>query len=231
MTRSVILLPIPILYQDAHIVLCVKPVGLLSEDGGLPDRLAEQLGAARVYCVHRLDRDVAGVMAYALNGKTAALLTETFSGHRAVKEYALVCHGVPEPAAGVMTDLLYHDAARNKTYVVNRPRKGVKDARLQYRALAEANAQGDPLSLVRVRIQTGRSHQIRAQFASRGLPLFGDARYGSPQRGADIALWSFRLAFAHPLTGKVLDFSRFPPPAEPWTRFPALDELLKGNEL
>ena len=225
-----ILLPIPILYQDARVVVCVKPVGLLSEDGGLPDMLAEQLGVSRVYCVHRLDRDVGGVMAYALDGKTAALLAEAFSGRRATKEYVLIAHGVPEPEAGEMTDLLYHDAARNKTYVVSRPRKGVKDARLEYRALARADLESGPVSLTRVRLLTGRSHQIRAQFASRKMPLFGDARYGSPRRNEDIALWSFRLAFEYPKTGKVFDFSYFPPSVEPWSVFPALEELLKGTE-
>ena len=218
---------IPILYRDAHLVVCVKPVGLLSEDGGMPDRLAEQLGVDRAYCVHRLDRDVGGVMVYALDGKTAALLTETFSGHNAVKEYALVAHGIPEPEAGKMADLLYHDVSRNKTFVVSRPRKGVKDALLEYHALAHATLEDEPVSLVRVRILTGRSHQIRAQFSSRRMPLFGDARYGSPRRNADIALWSFRLAFAHPKTGKPLSFFCAPPAQEPWTVFPEIEDLLK----
>lgn len=223
-------MPISVLYKDPHLVVCVKPVGVLSEDGGMPDLLAGQLGVTRVFCVHRLDKAVGGVMVYALDGKTAAALTETFSGHRTVKEYCLICHGVPEPAVGEMTDLIYHDAARNKSFVVSRPRKGVKDALLNYRVLASADPENEPLSLSRVRILTGRSHQIRVQFSSRRLPLYGDARYGSPRRDKDIALWSFHLAFEHPKTGESLDFCVYPPESEPWVYFNGLENLLKGTE-
>lgn len=206
-----------ILYQDAQLVVCVKPAGVLSENGGMPELLAAACGAERIYCVHRLDRDVGGVMVYAKTGKAAAALSAQFSAG-AEKEYLAVAAGHPEMPEGEFSDLLFHDRQRNKTFVVKRQRAGVKQARLHYRTVASSRIGETETTLLRVVLHTGRTHQIRVQFASRGMPLLGDAKYGSRARGA-IALWACALAFDHPFTGKRLRFSAQPPAAAPWTEF------------
>ncbi len=201
-----------ILYQDGAVVVCVKPVGVDSQ-AGMCGVLKARLGG-EVFCVHRLDREVGGVMVYARSPAAAAALSKSITAGAPEKEYLAVCEGQPAPDAGEMRDLLYHDASKNKSYVVKRPRRGVREALLDYAVLETREG----LSLVRVRLHTGRSHQIRVQFASRRLPLAGDARYGSKTRGG-IALWSHSLAFPHPESGETLCFSAAPPEAPPWTMF------------
>ncbi|MBR3927852.1 MAG: RluA family pseudouridine synthase [Clostridia bacterium] len=208
---------IEILYEDKFLLACVKPVGVLSEDGGMPDLLSNQLNAKRIYCVHRLDRDVGGVMIFAKDGKTAALLSEAISAHKAKKEYLLICENAPAENAGTMKDLLYHDKQKNKTYVVKKARKGVKDALLDYETLASDAESG--MSLVKATLKTGRSHQIRVQFASRKMPLIGDGKYGSGIKTPKIALWSFRYAFLHPVTGETIVAQKTPPIENQWTAF------------
>lgn len=200
---------IRILMEDRYLTVCMKPVGISSEDGGMPNLLQSAHGGHRFYTVHRLDRDAGGVMVYAKDGRTAALLSEMFAARKTVKEYLAVVHGVPDPAEGGMRDLLFHDSSRNKTFVVKRMRKGVREAELTYRTVWAGTGDA-PLSLVSVKLGTGRSHQIRVQFASRKMPLYGDTRYGSPVRNAAPALWSYRLAFEHPVTGEALSFAELP---------------------
>ena len=208
------------LFEDKYLIVCLKPAGVLSEDGGMPELLAARCGAPRIFCVHRLDKAVSGVMVYAKDGKTAAKLSELVSSRAVTKEYLAVVPGKPEEESGTLRDLLYHDAAKNKTFVVSRPRRGVKEAELAYETAATACAEGvGDVSLLRVTLHTGRSHQIRAQFASRKLPLLGDGRYGSAVRNCGIALQSHRLAFVHPVTGEALDFTAPVPEAWPWTLF------------
>lgn len=208
---------IEILYEDKYLLAWIKPAGVLSEDGGMPDLLSAQLGEKRIYCVHRLDKDVGGVMIFAKDGKTAASLSEAISAHRAKKEYLLVCQGIPGEKAGAFFDLLYHDKQKNKTYVVKKERKGVKDAELDYEVLA-VNEQAN-VSLVKATLKTGRSHQIRVQFASRKMPLAGDQKYGSSIKASRIALWSFRYTFAHPVTGEAITAEKTPPIENQWTVF------------
>ena len=211
---------IPVLFEDKYLIVCIKPAGVLSEDGGMPELLCAQCGCPRIFCVHRLDKAVSGVMVYAKDGKTAARLSELVSSREVTKEYLAVVSGVPEPPCGTLRDWLYHDAAKNKTYVVSRPRRGVKEAELSYETAATACAEGvGDVSLLRITLHTGRSHQIRAQFAARKLPLLGDGRYGSAVRSCGIALQSHRLAFIHPVTGEALVFSAPLPEAWPWTLF------------
>lgn len=221
---------IDILYSDKSIVVCVKPAGAVSEDapGGMPELLRKELkrnaAVPQIFPVHRLDKGVGGVMVYALTKDAAASLTRQMTesapanaGKTFTKEYLAVTEGVPEPVSGRMEDLLFHDREKNRTYVVKRPRKGVKEAALEYETLASSG--GDPeagvFSLVRIRLLTGRTHQIRAQFSSRKLPLCGDRRYGAKTAG-DIALWSHRLTFRHPETGEELTFRAGPPKDGPW---------------
>lgn len=205
-----------ILFQDRQIILCVKPAGVLSEEGGMPDLLREQTASPQIFCVHRLDRAVGGLMVYAKTKEAAADLSRQIAEGRLEKRYLAVCRG-DAPERGKMRDLLYHDAKTNKSYVVKRMRKGVREAALRYEKLER---QGD-LSLVRVDLLTGRSQQIRVQFASRQLPLLGDRRYGGGMGNAP-ALWSSELRFRHPASGKELSFQVLPPKEEPWTCFACL---------
>lgn len=210
-------MPVPVLYEDERLLVCVKPVGLLSERGGLPELLEQQCGGA-VYAVHRLDRDVGGVMVFARRRETAAALSALIAAQRMEKEYLAVVEGKPEADSGELCDLLYHDARKNKSYVVLRERKGVKKASLSYRLLESTETEQGTLSLLRIRLRTGRSHQIRVQFASRQLPLAGDARYGSRLRGG-IALWAASLRFPDPDTGAARHFSSDPPWDWPWDQY------------
>lgn len=207
-----------ILYLDNKIIVCVKPVGVLSADepGGMPSLLRAALGddAAPVYAVHRLDAAVSGVMVYARTRHAAADLGRAIERGDVRKEYlAVACGALPAPS-GELRDLLWRDRKRRKTFVVEAPGKDVREARLAYEVLAERAG----LSLCRVRLYTGRAHQIRCQFAAHGAPLWGDAKYGGSGEG-DIALFSCKLAFPHPLTGEVLTFEKKPPAAYPWTEF------------
>ena len=206
---------IPIIYRDKSLVVCLKPVGIDSEGAGMPALLSEQLGEESIFCVHRLDRAVGGVMVYALTKHAAAELSRQIGSGSFRKEYLAVIHGSPAELEAELRDLMFHDRARNKSYVVKRKRAGVKEASLSYRVLEER----DGLSLLSVQLHTGRTHQIRVQFASRAHPLVGDVKYGSTERGCPIALWSRSLGFSHPKTGRALSFEAKPPEQEPWDRF------------
>lgn len=195
---------IPILYRDRYLVICVKPQGILSQASenapNLPSMLAEQLGERYVGTVHRLDRETSGVMVYSLKPSITGKLTAALADKETtVKQYRALLNGVPEQESGELRDLLYHDAVKNKTYTVDRMRKGVREAVLRYEVISK----NDGRALVSVRLYTGRTHQIRVQFASRGLPICGDGRYGG---GAGrLMLASVKLSFIHPVTGKRLD--------------------------
>jgi 23S rRNA pseudouridine1911/1915/1917 synthase len=203
-----------ILYQDRALVLCEKPAGLLSEEGGMPELLREALGTQEIYCVHRLDRETGGLMVYAKTKQAAAVLSRTIAEGGLQKEYLAVAEG-ETPESGTLRDLLYRDAAKNKSYVVKRMRRGVREAELRYERLAFRGG----MSLLRIRLKTGRSHQIRVQFASRGFPLVGDKKYGSSVRDTGLALWSTKLSLPHPGSGETLCRELPPPESWPWTLF------------
>ena len=206
---------IPILYHGGGFVVCLKPVGVDSETPGMPALLSRQLHIPEVLCVHRLDKAVGGIMVYALNRDSAAALSRQIGDGRFEKEYLAVIHGEMNEPEAELRDLLFHDRTRNKSYAVTRKRAGVKEAVLGYRVLQETGA----CSLLSVRLRTGRTHQIRVQFASRGHPLVGDAKYGSPRRDCPVALYSHRLAFAHPVTDEALSFTAPSPGGYPWSLF------------
>ncbi len=189
-----------VLYSDKNIIVCIKPVGVDSEK-----ELPELLGGT-TYPVHRLDKNVSGVMVYARTRQAAASLSKAIQDGTMVKEYVAMVHGTP-PEQGDWTDLLWKDSTKNKVFVVKRERKGVKKARLEYQRLRE----GD-FSLVHIRLHTGRSHQIRVQFASRGFPLVGDHKYGSRDEATAPMLFSCRLTF--PYGGQLRSFEAMPPWAE-----------------
>lgn len=215
----------PILYEDAHLIVCVKPAGVLSESTGMPAMIARHRDPAApedrlpyVGTVHRLDREVSGVMVYAYTPEAAAALSAMAADGRMQKEYIAVLCGEPEEA-GTLTDLLFHDRARNKTYVVDRKRRGVKEASLSYRILAWAQTEQGIRSLAAVRLHTGRTHQIRVQFGSRKFPVVGDPRYGGGK--GKMALFSRRLSFPHPASGKRMSFEALPVRIDAWADFPA----------
>lgn len=206
-----------ILYADAAVAVVVKPAGVLSQgdaEDAMPVLLQKRLGGA-IFPVHRLDQPTGGVMVYARTQDAAAKLSAQMQSEAFGKEYLAVLDGTPEPVEGELHDLLFFDRQKGKSYAVRRKRAGVKDARLAYRVLAQAEG----LTLVRVRLYTGRTHQIRVQFSSRGWPLTGDGKYGSRNNRCAPALWSAELHFAHPVTGETLTFRSQPPEAYPWTLF------------
>ena len=186
-----------ILHADNAFVVCVKPVGLDSEHQ-LPEELKKLLGG-EIFPIHRLDQNVGGVMVFARTKPAAATLSKLVQDGALVKEYVAQVHGTP-PENGDWTDFLFKDSTKNKVFVVKKERKGVKKARLEFVTLAP--------SLVRIRLHTGRSHQIRVQFASRGFPLVGDHKYGS--RDEAIAPMLFSCCITFPWKGKELKFEKLP---------------------
>jgi len=206
-----------LIYADKDIVVCIKPARVLSTDepGGVPELVRNALGdpAADVRTVHRLDRVVAGLMVLARNARAASELSRQIREDGFQKEYLAVVHGRPPAPSGRLVDLLLRSKPERKTYVVDAPGKGVQEAILEYETVATA----EDLTRVRIRLITGRTHQIRAQFSSRDLPLVGDRKYSLLEDGCEIALWSSRLAFTHPTTGKFMEFTRTPPQIYPWS--------------
>ena len=176
-----------ILFSDQNIAVVVKPVGLDSEKD-VPQQLAQQLGGTFL-TVHRLDQNVGGVMVYARNSAAAAELSRQIQSGSFIKEYVALVHGTPEET-GDWTDLLFKDSRKNKVFAVKKERAGVKKARLTYQRLRAGEQ-----SLVRIRLYTGRSHQIRVQFSSRGFPLVGDHKYGSRAKETAPMLFSSCLEF------------------------------------
>ena len=209
--------PLEILYADPDILVCIKPARVLSTDepGGLPSLVRTALGneKADVRTVHRLDRVVSGVMVLARNAKAASELSRQIREDVFEKEYLAVVHGNPEKDRDTLTDLLYRDKARRMTMVASEPAKGVQEAILDYRVMNRTAE----MSRVKVLLKTGRTHQIRVQFASRNMPLVGERKYCTLEDPCEIALWSHRIAFTHPITGKRVEFSKEPPAVYPWT--------------
>ena len=204
-----------LIYQDKDIVVCVKPPRVLSTDepGGMPELVRQALGTEDVRTVHRLDRVVSGLMVLARNAQSAAELSRQMREGGFQKEYLAVVHGGPEQDAGKFYDLLFRDKARKMTVVATEPGKGVQPASLGYQVLKREKG----MSRVRIALETGRTHQIRVQFASRGLPLVGERKYSTLEDPCEIALWSYRLAFTHPKTGEPMAFVLEPPAIYPWT--------------
>ena len=204
-----------LIYVDEQIVVCEKPQRVLSTDepGGLPELVRRELGTEDVRTVHRLDRVVGGLMVLARCGAAASELSRQIRDDEFEKEYLAVVHGAPEYDAGKFYDLLLRDKARKMTLVATEEGKGVQPASLRYRVLNRQKG----MSRVRIQLETGRTHQIRVQFASRGLPLVGERKYSTLEDDCEIALWSYRLAFQHPVTGERMEFTLEPPETYPWT--------------
>ncbi len=197
---------IEILFEDTDILVINKPVGVLSEDSqkgekGIITFLRNEKRKS-LHLLHRLDREVGGVMVFAKNKKSAAALSTDIANGKFYKSYLAVTDGAPENDEGVYKDLLFRDSKKNRSFVVNRIRKGVREASLEYVVLKK----NEKNALVRVLLHTGRTHQIRVQFSSRKIPLTGDGRYGSKVRECSIALYSHKIVFNHPRTKKQVEF-------------------------
>ena len=200
-----------LLYHDNDIAVCVKPAGVVCEDAGegsLPSLLARELtsrgaGSVTPLTVHRLDKDTAGIIVYALNSASAASLSASLQNGSFEKIYHALCTGIIEKDTDSLRDLLFYDRKRSKSYVVDRKRGGVKEALLDYTVIKRFSDR----TLVSVKLHTGRTHQIRVQFASRGYPLCGDRRYGAPaEYGNSLCLCAVSLSFPHPRTNERLHF-------------------------
>lgn len=206
-----------LVYTDADVVVCVKPPRVLSTDepGGVPELVRQALGKADadIRTVHRLDRVVGGLMVLARNPAAASDLSRQIREGRFEKNYLAVLHGAPEGEKGTLRDLLGRDKARKMTYIASAPGKGIQEAVLAYQVL---NRQ-DGMSRVHVCLFTGRTHQIRVQFAGRDLPLVGERKYSTRNDPCELALWSCHLGFFHPATGAWMTFDREPPELYPWT--------------
>jgi len=189
-----------ILYSDKEIAVCIKPVGLDSEME-VPAELKRSLGG-EIFPIHRLDKNVGGVMVFARTKAAAAALSKAIQEGAMVKEYVALVHGTP-PETGDWEDLIFKDSSKNKVFVVKKERKGVKKARLEFVRLTAGDT-----SLVRIRLHTGRSHQIRVQFSSRGFPLVGDHKYGARDDSPAPMLFSCWITF--PWKGQTKSYEALP---------------------
>ena len=207
-----------ILYIDQDVIVCIKPARVLSTDepGGLPDLIREALEDpnADIRTVHRLDRVVSGVMVLARNARSASELSRQVREDIFQKEYLAIVHGRPAEKNGTLQDLLYRDKARKMTMVADAPAKGVQEAILDYETVSSTK----DISRMRIQLKTGRTHQIRVQFSSRGMPLVGERKYSTLEDPCEIALWSHSIGFQHPRTGEWVSFSQEPPQEFPWTQ-------------
>ena len=210
-----------ILFEDNEVIVLVKPVGIPSEDTkngekGILTKINEEIYNGQIHLLHRLDRNVGGVMVFSKTKKSAAHISKQIQENTFKKTYLAVVDGVVEEKQGIYKDLLFKDSSKNRSYVVNRVRKGVKEASLEYVVLNE----NDSKSLVKVTLHTGRTHQIRVQFSSRKTPLCGDIKYGSKDRCSDIALFSHSISFSHPITNETMTFTALPEKENyPWNLF------------
>ncbi len=222
---------IEILYEDRDLLVCRKPAGVPSQPDltgqtSLLAALAEKYKS--VSLVHRLDTPTGGVMVYALTQKGAGALSALVQDHACFKkEYLAVVAKPPKEAEGEMRDYLFHDKRMNKSFPVDGARKGSKEAVLCYRVLATLE---NGCTLVLVRLFTGRTHQIRVQFASRGMPLVGDGKYGSREKAPYIGLWAYRLEFPHPMKKAIVCAHAKPDiSAAPWSAFADVLSNFRGE--
>ena len=196
-----------VLFEDENLIVAIKERGLLSEEHeSKPNmvRSLKEVTGGEIYPVHRLDKDVGGVMVYAKTKSAAASLSAQAGDRTMKKTYLAILHGKPQEESGSLEDLLFFDKGKNKSFVVKKERRGVKKALLNYRVIS----QKDGNALTEIELLTGRTHQIRVQFASRKMPLFGDRRYGAKDESRSIALWSKEISFLNPITKVRMTFCK-----------------------
>lgn len=215
-----------IIFKNQNYIICKKFIGVSSQktDGNndMPSLLSEVAGipANSIYTIHRLDNLVGGTMVYAVDKNSASKLSALVSDNKMQKTYLAVIHGKPEEKSGLMEDLLFKDSSKNKSYVVKRMRKGVKRALLEYELIDTVEYNNEEISLVKILLHTGRTHQIRVQFSHRKMPLLGDRRYGSGKDDCSVALWSHKIEFTSPFDGEDKTYSSLPNGEKfPWCLF------------
>ena len=217
-----------LLFEDKHIIVCIKPAGISSQERPDKKDMVNELkkhcenqgdAQAQIFPVHRLDTATEGIMVYAKTKSAAAFLSNEITQNNFQKEYLAIVHGIPEDKSAVLEDLLFKDTKKNKSYVVKRERKGVKKASLTYTLIKTCINENKPYSLLRIRLHTGRTHQIRVQFASRKMPLLGDGKYGAADNIPTLGLFSCSLSFTHPETKEKLTFTAHPENKFPWQLF------------
>lgn len=209
--------PIEIIYEDSELCVVCKPQGIDSEHT-LTNLVSQQLGCD-IYPIHRLDKDAGGLILLAKTKRAAAKLSDSMQKGEFEKYYMAIVLGTLKEPEGRLEDYLYHDRQKNKSYVVKSARKGVKLATLEYQTVSSAEILDSTATLLRIRLHTGRTHQIRVQFASRRLPLLGDVKYGGKKDDIKLSLWSHEISFNHPISGKRLEFRLLPPDTFPWNAF------------
>ncbi|MBQ4374385.1 MAG: RluA family pseudouridine synthase [Erysipelotrichales bacterium] len=218
-----------VLYEDNHVIVLIKPYNMPTQAdkshdpdvlGMVKDYLIQKYkkpGDAYVGLVSRLDRPCAGVMVVAKTSKAASRLTKAFADHKEIiKEYLAVVDGTIPENEGTYIDQLYKDRNSNTVKVVPKDTPGSKYAELSYKVLSRK----EDKTLVKIRLLTGRAHQIRVQFASHGYPLFGDQKYHpSPKPHTQLALWSYRLTFPHPVKKEPVTVTQKPAYVSVWKTF------------
>ena len=234
-----------IIYEDNHILVVEKPCNVASQSDETGDKdmltmckeyLKEKYNKpGNVYCglVHRLDRPVGGVMVFAKTSKAASRLSESIRTNEMHKTYLAVVFDNNDSMNinGIFEDYMIKNEALNKSMVCSKDKHGAKLAKLSYEVIASTNGHENSmrsfdvsskqsvLRLVRINLETGRHHQIRVQFSSRGYPLYGDQKYGSGPKGEQIALWAYKLSFKHPTKDEIMEFTCFPKPVGVWKKF------------
>ena len=216
---------IPNIYEDNHLLVVEKPVNMpvqedRSGDKDLLTLLKEKIkirdqkpGNVYLALVHRLDRPVGGVMVFAKTSKAASRLSDVIRRNKLNRTYLAVVRGKPKTKQQKLTHYLKKDRRKNMVRAVSRHDQQAKKAILEYETLGSLNG----LSLLSIRLHTGRSHQIRVQLSTIGLPIYGDQRYGQEQKpGEQIALWAHKLAFPHTTTKETMSFISEPPHSYPW---------------
>lgn len=211
---------VQIIHNEPGYLICIKPAGIVSESPGLPDLLCQQEGIRKLYPVHRLDQGTGGLILLAKDPSVCSVFSDMFAEKRIKKEYLAVVQAQSAPPDGLYHDYLYHDKTRNKTFVVKNLRKGVREAVCTCETLRSVASGQSSFHLLRIIIETGRTHQIRVQLASRGYPLAGDSRYGSKVKMSNPALWAYGLSFPDPYCPEsILSFHADPPATEIWNLF------------
>ncbi len=230
MNRQFTMDDVTILYEDNSVIVAVKPQNIPSQadSSGDTDLLTLLKGYVKekynkpgeVYLglVHRLDRPTGGVMVFARNDKSAARLSKQIAEGEMSKQYLTVVLNSPKEKRGTLVNYLKKNSLTNNVYVATFGTTGAKRAELSYEVLENYK---NAVSLVKVQLGTGRSHQIRVQFSAIGCPVFGDVRYGGDAlaKGHNLSLWAYQLAFNHPVSKERMVFVAYPPDKEPWTRF------------
>lgn len=216
-----------VIYEDNHVIVVEKPCNIPSQadktgDEDMLTLVKEYIkkkynkpGEVFVGLVHRLDRPVGGIMVFAKTSKGASRLSDSIRKKEFSKTYLAVVNGKFDEKHGVLEDYLYKNEALNKSMVVSKEKSGAKFARLYYDVLEENGT----CSLVKIKLETGRHHQIRVQFSHAGHPLVGDQKYGKTEPNKQIALWAYELEFKHPTKDEILKFTCMPQKVGTWKDF------------